>query len=82
MKVNTTTGTENGKTTIRFYDADYAGHSGFDPQGQFIASYYVETLMTDRDRLESCGLDLCGYEPKWKLTGNQMTDIFKTLVHG
>ena len=39
--------------------------------GQFVSSYYVETLLEDW----GSGLDLVGYEPHWKIEADSMDAI-------
>lgn len=57
------------KPMVEFYDDTH--HSEWaDPLGQFISRYYIETLLTDRR--PGVGLDLCGYEPQWKIDGPTM----------
>lgn len=57
------------KPMVEFYDDTH--HSEWaDPLGQFISRYYIETLLTDRR--PGVGLDLCGYEPQWKIDGLTM----------
>lgn len=70
---------EDGKPRIRFYDAEYSNHKTFPPLGQCIGTYYVETLLEGGDRLAQHGIDLCGHEPKWKLTGAQMRPVIEAL---
>ena len=36
---------EDDATLVEFYDATYAGKTGFDAEGQFVARYYAETLL-------------------------------------
>ena len=68
---------------VEFYDATYERDARFDlGRGQFVTRYYLDTLedhtrrvsYDDRTRL---GLDLCGHEPAWKITGGNVMD---TLV--
>ena len=81
MDINTEITTDNnGKAIISFYDAEYANAKTFGKLGQFVSSYYVSTLIEDQKSLKRCGLDLCGYERKWKLTGDQMKKVFETLT--
>ena len=50
---------------IEFYDRRYS-HT---PDGQFIARYYLSTLMQDHDLIVDCnmrGLDLMGKIESWK----------------
>jgi len=54
---------DEAEPLIEFYDAEYA-NKGFDYRGQFIGRYYLNTLVS---RAKG-GLDLMGYEPKWKIT--------------
>ena len=62
---------------IEFYDADY----DFDKDesgrilGQFVSSYYIETLLSDEYGGaigKGRGLNLMGHEPKWSISGEGM----------
>jgi hypothetical protein len=64
---------------VEFYDADYAGDARFDPEGQFVSRYNLDTLLDIRERLSAGGLDLQGDVPKWKLSGEQMREAFAEL---
>lgn len=54
---------EKDEPLVEFYDADSNGHP-FD--AQFISRYYFTTLSKDVNRT---GIDLCGYEPAWQVSG-------------
>lgn len=69
---------EKDDPMVEFYDATYAGTKDFGPLGQFVSRYYWSTL-TGQDtysrcdhRLGSPGIDLCGYVPEWKVTGQNV----------
>ena len=56
---------------VSFFDGRYE-HTDY---GQFVSSYYIETLLeTDG------GLDLCGHEPSWKISASAMNRIRKYLT--
>ena len=61
---------------VKFFDAEYMGSPGFTEYGQFVSSYYLKTLL---DRHDNEGLDLCGYEPVWKIDAATMNKIVKFL---
>lgn len=61
-------------TQIEFYDARYsaaAGNTRFDPLGQFVSRYYVDTLM---DAFGSSGLILDGGTPSWVIDAKSLTE--------
>jgi len=69
---------DNDEPTIEFYDGDNL----FDKQesdgtmlGQFVSRYYISTI-ADGGR---GGMDLMGYEPKWKID-NLMMDSVRAYV--
>ena len=57
-------------TLVEFYDATYAGVVGFDPLGQFVARYNVETFAA-----HDGPLSLYGGEPVWSLTAGNVVDV-------
>ena len=61
---------------VEVYDGDYAGDSRFDPEGQFVARYRVETLIENMDEILTQGLCLDGGIPKWRLTAEQVEEMF------
>ncbi len=67
--------TAEGKPTVAFYDRRYeekfAEQNGGNLWGQFVSSYYVDTL-----RADVRGIDLHGGVPSWKLSDEAMQ-----LVH-
>jgi len=63
---------ERDEPMVEFYDATYAGKSGFDAEGQFVGRYSAETLL-NRDQM--VGLDLHGGEPAWKIDVVSMMDV-------
>jgi len=63
---------EDERPVVEFYDARH----DFDPEGQFVSRYYVETLLED----EEGGLDLMGYEPSWKLDHFDMKKVRSYLL--
>jgi hypothetical protein len=63
---------------VEFYDATYERDARFDlGRGQFVARYYLDTLEDSYGRTTRCGLDLCGHEPAWKISG---TNVVETLA--
>jgi len=52
---------------VEFYD--FKNPSKFPPRGQFVGRYYLSTLLERTPEHCMHGLDLCGYEPAWKITG-------------
>lgn len=63
---------------VQFYDSKYAGVGGFPPEGQFVSSYYLRNTLLERP-WKGEGLDLCGYEPEWKVSGEDFGKIYKML---
>jgi hypothetical protein len=59
---------EDERPLVEFYDGRYAGKEGFEPEGQFVSHYYVETIM-ERPHI---GLNLYGGEPQWKICADEM----------
>jgi hypothetical protein len=55
---------------IEFYDTRHSFDMG---RGQFVARYYLSTLIEAAE--EDSGLDLCGYEPSWKITAQNLRDV-------
>ena len=68
---------EDDRPGVEIYDAEHAGDSRFDPLGQFVTRYYVHTLF--EYHTPGRGTDLCGHEPKWKLTASQTADLIAEL---
>lgn len=63
---------------VSFFDATYAGDPRFTEHGQFVASYYADTLLHNwltRAPTYTGGLDLCGHEPVWKLDADTMNVV-------
>ena len=66
---------------IEFWDATYENDPKFTRGlGQFVSRYFFGTLTGkpgfygQDHRHGSHGLDLCSYEPSWKLTGDNVVD--------
>lgn len=57
-----------GKPLVEFYDLEQDKDSF--PIGQFVSSYYVDTLLDGNS-----GLDLMGYVDKWKINSNCMKEV-------
>lgn len=71
---------EESKPIIRFYDALFAGNPRFEVIGQFTGgSYYLETLLRDREDLCRQGLSLHGGVKEWYVTGEQMRHVFALI---
>ena len=68
-------------SVVQFYDSKYAGVNGFPPEGQFVSSYYLRSTLLDKQwgSNPSHGLDLCGYEPEWKVSGEDYEKIYEIL---
>jgi|TARA_B110000263_G_scaffold232888_1_gene229293 hypothetical protein len=70
---------ENEEPTVEFYDADNE-HTIDKPSGimlgQFVSRYYISTI-ADGGR---GGLDLMGYEPKWKMNALVMDSVRSYLM--
>jgi hypothetical protein len=57
---------------VEFYDATYEADDRFYlGRGQFVSRYYLRTLT---DRKVRRGLDLCGHEPAWKISSQNVAD--------
>jgi len=56
---------------VEFYDAEHP-HTQY---GQFISRYYLSKLL----ERTNAGLDLLGYEPKWKIDRDTMAEIISWL---
>jgi hypothetical protein len=70
---------------VEWYDATYEGTPDFGPRGQFVSRYSLATL-TGRDPWSRCdhrkgspGIDLCGYEPAWKVSGQNVRDALAAV---
>jgi hypothetical protein len=71
---------EDDATLVEFYDATYAGNTGFDAEGQFVARYYAETLLA-RDGNHALHLDF--RVPAWTIDAEGMlavTDFISDAV--
>lgn len=68
---------------VEFYDGRY-NHT---PDGQFIAEYYVSTVLKDNASLRNFGLDLMGYTisfpglPEWKINARTVGMVYDWLVY-
>jgi hypothetical protein len=63
---------------VQFYDSKYAGVNGFPPEGQFVSSYYLRSTLFEKPH-NGGGLDLCGYEPEWKVSAEDYKTVRKYL---
>lgn len=61
----------NDKAGVIFYDFEYANCGDFGPMGQQVSSYYIDTILEPPHG----GLDLMGYEPKWKIDAATMDKV-------
>lgn len=70
-----------GERLVEFYDLTYANpeetKDKFGPEGQFVARYYVSTLLEDKG---DCGLCLCGHEPVWNIDAKTMKKVRAFLL--
>ncbi len=68
---------EPNNPIVNVYDCRHE-HTNY---GQLVSSYHLDTLLDDDDqeRLMDEGLDLCGYEPHWKISGEGMNRVIKFL---
>jgi hypothetical protein len=63
-----------GKPVVKFFDQRY----DFTPDGQFVSSYYVSTLVGNGyDPLSNSGLCLDGGIPNWTIDARS----FRTVAH-
>lgn len=65
-------------SVVQFYDSKYAGVKGFSPEGQFVSSYYLRSTLLEKPH-DGRGLDLCGYEPEWKVSAEDYGKIYEML---
>ena len=68
--------THRGQPLVEFYDTRY-DHAAWKGRGQFVQSYYVETLL-DRS---TGGLCLMGGVPEWSLSGEDMKIVREFLTN-
>lgn len=61
---------------VEFYDAEYAGRSNFDPEGQFVSRYYVSTLLNFRP---GEGIGLHGNSTCWSVDHQPMAGLRNKL---
>ena len=57
---------------VEFYDLRWTAKFG--PEGQFVARYFLKTLLDDGARLRAFGLDMDGGVPSWKLSGAEVAE--------
>ena len=62
---------------VQFYDNSQSVEK-FGSDGQFVSSYYLRSSLFERP-WEGGGLDLCGYEPSWKVSAEDYATIRKLL---
>ena len=60
---------------VQFFDNS---QKAFGPSGQFVSSYYLRKTLFDRP-YNGGGIDLCGYEPAWKVSAEDYAVIRKYL---
>jgi hypothetical protein len=69
----------NDSRTIAFYDTKQANDTIW-PIGQFTGgSYYIETLLKDRQQLEEGGLNLHGGVEEWSASPDEMKKVFDII---
>jgi hypothetical protein len=56
---------DKDRPLVEFYDYTYANQKTFGPRGQFVARYYVSTLL--KDHRPGTGLCLDGGIPEWNV---------------
>tara|TARA_B100000963_G_scaffold292068_1_gene262279 strand:- start:275 stop:664 length:390 start_codon:yes stop_codon:yes gene_type:complete len=61
---------------VEFYDAHNNKEETFSPWGQFVSRYYLSTM---NEREENEGLNLCGYEPVWSVSGDFMDAVMAEI---
>jgi hypothetical protein len=67
---------------VEFYDETYAGKEGFDPEGQFVSRYYVETILGKDDYGSGeGGLNLDGGVDVWTVDAAAMAVARGFLKH-
>ena len=59
---------------VEFYDLTYP--DTFGEEGQFVSRYYTETL---RKGEGGVGLNLCGYQPAWRVTAENMDQVLSFI---
>lgn len=59
---------------IEFYDQTYAGKKTFGPRGQFVSSYYAQTLATHG---RGMGITLDGGVPEWRIDGAALAPVIE-----
>lgn len=65
---------DSKEPVIEFYDADHPHSADVASSvilGQFVSRYYISTIADGG----TGGLDLMGYEPKWKITSLMMSNV-------
>ena len=67
-----------GEPMIEFYDFRYTG-DGFGQRGQFVARYYLSTLVDDEARLSRTGLCLHGGVPGWSVSASEMCEVYEYI---
>jgi len=68
---------DDPKPLIEVFDATYAGQGGFEPQGQIVSQYFLDTL---RERPAGTGLDLHGGVDAWKVDAEAMREVYDWLI--
>jgi len=63
---------------VEFYDSRWRDAPQWKQRGQFVSSYYFETL-NQRESLHDCDAGLClwGGVPEWRLTGAEFAEAMK-----
>lgn len=69
---------QDDRPMVEFYDATHANNGKFDSRGQFVARYFISTLLESPHR--GSGLDLCGYEPVWTIDAGTMEVVYDFIA--
>lgn len=64
---------DEDRPLVEFYDARY----DFNPEGQFVSSYYVETILSNNSK--DSGLCLDGGIPDWYIDAEAMQEVYRYL---
>lgn len=69
--------TNHDKPIVEFYDATYEETAAFGPLGQFVGSYYIETLL---DRASGVPLNLWTSVPEWTIPASEVSRAMEWVV--
>jgi hypothetical protein len=72
---------DTDRPMVEFYDYTYANKKTFGPRGQFVARYYVSTLLKDQrqDNRRGTGLCLDGGVPEWQVDALPLNRVLALL---